>query len=345
MNCQEKEQVKSLWKRCFHDSEAFVDFYFAERYNDAVSRTLYSEGKVVSALQAIPYPMTFYGDTIATAYISGACTDPDCRGRGYMAQLLNKTHRQMFEDGVLLSTLIPAEESLKNYYARFGYADCFGYGERLIRKTAYQQVVDNSVFTLTSISLSQAVSPGIYHFFKQAMAARSYCIQHSKEDFQVILGDLQISGGELLVVDKVGQIVGLAFLYHTENGLWVKELLLDETLLSTGQVLQSILSYYQKDSLHYLFPAQLKQKMLGMGRAIHVQKLLDKVSAFHPELNLSIHITGDEAIPENNGCYILQDGVCHKTNTLSISSLSCNISRFTQLLFEAVHPYMSLMLD
>ena len=67
MNSQEKEQVKSLWKRCFHDSEAFVDFYFTERYNDAVSRTLYHEGKVVAALQAIPYPMTFYGDTIATA--------------------------------------------------------------------------------------------------------------------------------------------------------------------------------------------------------------------------------------------------------------------------------------
>ena len=85
--------------------------------------------------------------------------------------------------------------------------------------------------------------------------------------------------------------------------------------------------------------------MLGMGRAIHVQKLLDRVAAFHPELNLSIHITGDEAIPQNNGCYVLQDGVCRKTTTLANSPLSCNISRFTQLLFEAVHPYMSLMLD
>lgn len=344
MNSQEKEQVKSLWKRCFHDSEAFVDFYFAERYNDAVSRTLYHEGKVVAALQAIPYPMTFYGDTIATAYISGACTDPDYRSRGYMAQLLDKTHRQMFDEGILLSTLIPAEESLKNYYGRFGYADCFGYGERLIRKATYEQVVDNSVFSLVSVSLNQAVSPGVYHYFKQAMAARSYCIQHSKEDFQIILGDLKISGGELLVVDKVGQIAGLAFLYHAENGLLVKELLFDETL-STDQVLQSILSYYQAESLYYLFPAQLNQKMLGMGRAIHVQKLLDRVAAFHPELNLSIHITGDEAIPQNNGCYVLQDGVCRKMTTLVNSPLSCNISRFTQLLFEAVHPYMSLMLD
>lgn len=344
MNCQEKEQVKNLWKRCFHDSEEFVDFYFTERYNDAVSRTLYHEDKVVAALQAIPYPMTFYGDIIATAYISGACTDPDFRSRGYMARLLDKTHRQMFDDGILLSTLIPAEESLKNYYARFGYADCFGYGERLIRKATYQQVVDNSVFTLVPVPLSQAVSPGIYHFFKQAMAARSYCIQHSKEDFQVILGDLKISGGELLAVDKVGKIVGLAFLYHAESGLLLKELLLDETL-STDQVLQSILSYYRTDSLHYLFPAQLKQKMLGMGRAIHVQKLLEKVAAFHPELNLSIHITGDEAIPQNNGSYVLQDGVCQKADTLVNSPLSCDISRFTRLLFEAVHPYMSLMLD
>ena len=32
-----KEQVKSLWKLCFDDSEAFIELYFRLRYNNEVN--------------------------------------------------------------------------------------------------------------------------------------------------------------------------------------------------------------------------------------------------------------------------------------------------------------------
>ena len=71
-----KEQVKALWRICFQDSEEFIDLYFRLRYKNEVNAVIQNGDKVVSALQMLPYPMTFCGKTVQTSYISGACTHP-----------------------------------------------------------------------------------------------------------------------------------------------------------------------------------------------------------------------------------------------------------------------------
>ena len=103
-----KEQVKELWRRCFHDDEAFIELYFQRRYSQQVSMTLEEDEKVVAALQMLPYPMTLWNHIVETAYISGACTHPDFRNRGWMGRLLTHSFRQMRNRGTMVSTLIPA---------------------------------------------------------------------------------------------------------------------------------------------------------------------------------------------------------------------------------------------
>ena len=58
-----KEQVKALWKICFDDSEEFVEMYFRLRYKTEVNVAIQSGDEVISALQMLPYPMTFGGET------------------------------------------------------------------------------------------------------------------------------------------------------------------------------------------------------------------------------------------------------------------------------------------
>ena len=65
-----KEQVKALWRICFQDSEEFIDLYFRLRYKNEVNAVIQNGDKVVSALQMLPYPMTFCGKTVQTSYIS-----------------------------------------------------------------------------------------------------------------------------------------------------------------------------------------------------------------------------------------------------------------------------------
>ena len=79
-----KQQVKDLWRTCFGDSEAFIDLYFDRVYQDDNTLTIERNGQIVSALQMLPYTMTYFGTEISVAYISGACTVPEQRGQGLM---------------------------------------------------------------------------------------------------------------------------------------------------------------------------------------------------------------------------------------------------------------------
>ena len=105
-----REQVKSLWKLCFDDSEAFIELYFRLRYNNEVNLAIQSGEEVIAALQMLPYPMTFCGQTVPTSYISGACTHPDYRSKGVMRELLSQSFARMLRNGVLFSTLGPGEK-------------------------------------------------------------------------------------------------------------------------------------------------------------------------------------------------------------------------------------------
>ena len=99
-----REKVKNLWKLCFNDSEEFTELYFRLRYNNDINIAIQSGEEVIAALQMLPYPMTFEGEDIHTAYISGACTHPDYRNRGVMHELLSQAFARMLHNNVALST-------------------------------------------------------------------------------------------------------------------------------------------------------------------------------------------------------------------------------------------------
>ena len=68
MNNTIKEQVRILWDKCFtEEDKRFVDFYFEKRYNEDDNIFIERDNKVVSALQLISYPFSYYGKTIGCA--------------------------------------------------------------------------------------------------------------------------------------------------------------------------------------------------------------------------------------------------------------------------------------
>lgn len=44
-----------------------MDLYFRMRYTEQINSAVVEDGKVIAALQRIPYPMTFAGDVVPTA--------------------------------------------------------------------------------------------------------------------------------------------------------------------------------------------------------------------------------------------------------------------------------------
>ena len=185
-----KEQVKALWKSVLTIVKNSLKLYFRLRYKTEVNVAIQSGDEVISALQMLPYPMTFSGQTVQTSYISGACTHPDFRSKGVMRELLSQSFARMLRNGVHFSTLIPAEPWLFDYYARMGYASVFKYSTKEIVLPEFIPSKEIAVSVVPEFSGRDFIS-----YLNKKLSERACCIQHTLEDFQVIMTDLAISGG------------------------------------------------------------------------------------------------------------------------------------------------------
>lgn len=337
-----KEQVRQLWKQCFNDSDEFIELYFRMRYTDNINSYIEEDGKVIAALQRIPYPVTCGGVVLPVGYISGACTHPAYRNRGIMSRLLAEVHRQMYEEGKVLSMLIPAEEWLKGYYARSGYTVCFQQERKLL--TASMLPVHNLLpsFKIKEIDLSVKIAQEVFLFFDKCQHESRCGVLHTAEDLQVILADLKLSGGSLWSGFCNGKLEALCLCLMQDGKLWVKELLTKSEEVEQA-MLTHLFQYYRVETLSLVSPPENHPHDLGMARLLNVEVMLSYFSASHQ--GVYIQVEGDEAIPENNGFYNLGDGLCVRGYREDKSYQLFTIEELTRFVFAGQHPYMNLMLD
>lgn len=335
-----KEKVKALWKLCFDDSDRFIEMYFNSRYSDERNIAIESEGQVISALQMIPYPMTFCGHTVPTSYISGACTHPDFRGKGIMSQLLSQAFAQMLRKGESLSTLIPGEPWLFDYYERMGYAPVFQYATEAI--TAPDTIPSKDIV----VTFIPEYQEDIYSYLNRKLSKRPCCIQHTITDIKAIIADLAVSSGTLFVARRDHEILGIAIAYKEDDCILINELLADNE-----DAEQSLLySIYQltgyKHFTQLMPPTDVPSKhTLGMARIINAKEILQLYTAAFPEdeMQLELH---DEQVSANDGYYHLHQGICTFSATrISDTYTQLSIRELTNKLFAPLKPYMSLMMN
>ena len=334
-----KEAVKQLWQLCFNDSEAFLEMYFRLRYNERVNMALQADEKVVSALQLLPYPMTFRGATVETRYVSGTCTHPDYRNRGLMRRLLRQALERTMQEGAMFSTLIPAEPWLFDYYARSGYAPLFKQGKRLYRKP-------DTPLPAGTPPLQTLHQPAeLYAFFRRKLEEKACCVLHDFNDCRVIMADLRLSGGRIFTLKQDEHIVAGALVTPTEDGSWMVGECLSDTPELSEALLQQICDELFADKLLVLQPAAPQGEALGMIRVIDAEAALRLYAAAHPELQQTLCLT-DPLLPANNGCYRLQAGTCIKNaKPATEADLAIDIGTLTEMLFEGLTPHISLMLN
>ena len=336
-----KQQTRELWKTCFGDPDEWIEMYFRRRYADDINKYIEMDGNVVSALQVIPYTMTFgAGQEVPVGYISGACTRPDCRGRGLMRRLLREVHREMYDQGVWLSTLIPAEEWLKGYYERSGYATCFHYEE-------LHFAADSNLLPAAQTLTARATSMDdeAYSLFGKCMKMRPCCIQHSRDDLETVMEDIRMAGGGLYGIYNKGILSGLAFCLSPSGGvLQVRELLLDDGV-GVEAALRALCWEAGVAEAVCILPPEFAPRELGMARVIRVEDALGRYAQLHPSEEMCIEVMGDDAIEENCGFWLVSGGRCRRV-AASVSAVRVMaVSALTRMLLEDLRPYMSLMMN
>lgn len=334
-----KNETRQLWELCFKDDKEFTELYFKLRYKDERNRGIYENGRLIAALQVIPYPMKYGNRIISTGYISGACTHPSFRSKGVMKQLLEETHRQMYKDNIWLSILIPAEESLFDYYQKAGYATVFKYSLESVYISTQK---NDSRFEIKEYTPFQLDVP---EYINRKMQQRHCCILHTPEDLNVIINDLNLNKGELLIARLNGEIVGIIIYVPREDSLYVKEILFENEEIKTA-LIQEAARKTQTHKLLCITPEkEIPGKKLGMARVIHAEPILRIWAKLHPEQNVYLALS-DENIPENTGFYHLTKGIFRKFTVPRTEKYSSfNIRELTKWLFKDQAPYMSLMLN
>lgn len=128
----DREQLLALYRACFPEDEpSFWKWIFDRLYCPGNTLNLREGDRIVASLQMLPCALNLNGQTYSAHYIYAASTLPERQGRGLMARLLEQAAEEGRKRGHDFSILITQEDSLLDYYARFGYQPAFllGMGE------------------------------------------------------------------------------------------------------------------------------------------------------------------------------------------------------------------------
>ena len=264
-----KQQIIDLWKVSFGDSDEFIQLYFDRVYKEENTLVIKKDGRVVSALQILPYEMTYFGAMIPVGYICGVCTAPSERGKGLMNQLMIKALEEMRRRGYALAVLIPATPGLFDLYRRFGFENVFDYG--------LEEVTCGNFFKgtqMTRIRRIGADTHNIYAYYRLKQCERDCCVLHSEEQFETVRQDWMLGKGEIWVALEDEQPVGLAFsILRNREAVSIREIMYENIDVKNALV-QFVLNHYQLSKAILRIPPTLSNSLpYGMARIIDLERM------------------------------------------------------------------------
>ena len=168
------DHILEMWRVCFGDSQPYFDIYFREKYSNKNTLAYFEDNKAVASLQLLSYNFTYCDTEIPIAYISGACTLPEARKKGYMAALLIRAFHELVKRNTPISILVPEEEWLLTFYSKYGYAQTFDSGADLLLLDELMKRHSDNL-------------PAAYREFDSMFRDKEMTVQKTFDDFRVIV--------------------------------------------------------------------------------------------------------------------------------------------------------------
>lgn len=201
-------RLKEIWSLCFGDIEGQGTLFFDKRFRPEHSMALYDGEALAAMLFMLPLTVCSAERDYDARYIYAVATHPDHQNKGYSTQLLDYTNQFLKERQVALTVLVPASDSLFDYYGKRGYETQFFLSRYKI------EAEFNDSIPLSPLPLTQLEELRNHYF--------SDCTLFAKWDRQALSYcdlDVAVAKGEVLAFDG-----GYAVCYPDENCIIVKEL-------------------------------------------------------------------------------------------------------------------------
>lgn len=325
-----KQQTRQLWHTCFpNDSEDFLDLYFEDRYTDQRNVTIRKNAKVVAATQVLPFKFHFAGHFISVGYVSGLCTAPKQRGKGYATQALKEAHRKMYDEGALISFLIPGDEHLRKFYESEDHGAYYTATHRLAIDVMPDGTIKSNPNPKIDIQAEYEWGRDLWTYYNTFGGRHPYEIKLDEDAFFAAIQTHDLNDGLVIVARRRGKIVGFCLALRegkplksgkrsakTFQGCIRFLLTTDEQIMQQLQARAFQLLDVKEMVMVGGCPARgfKGAEPYAMARIINVEKFLTFIGRLYPGLQLHVGIQNDHDIPENNGFYQLIDGRLHITD-------------------------------
>lgn len=124
----DKLELMKIWKQCFKDTDDSINYFFLKKFKPNKCTVCEVDSKVVASLYMLDVYISIEGSVEKAYYLYAAGTLPEYRGRGYMKSLISYANIIQFYRGKKYSILLPANDSLYDYYKILGYKKFFKSG-------------------------------------------------------------------------------------------------------------------------------------------------------------------------------------------------------------------------
>lgn len=295
----DREAIRALWAVCFHDSEPFTDWFFAQRFRPGLTTCLTLDGAPVSALQSWPLHIRMRDRILAASMVAGVSTHPDFRGRGFMSQVFTHYMQRVYAQGFPVSINTPVTLST---YSRFGHYPATDTLHLQIEHARFAAMPDGVI----PLALNGDLTP-LHACYQSALAPYSGAVSRSFADFSFKFSDYASDGAQCLVLQEGDTARGYCVYQTAPDALSTDEFVARDA--DACRVLLDALRFVaQGRSLHAKLPpdsvdaypgAQLTTAPQGVLGVANVSALLQGVLG---DADFRFAVT-DATVPQNEGVW------------------------------------------
>lgn len=317
----DRDELYRLWQACFHDTDAFTDYYFDYYFRENQVLMLEDDGQLKAMLHLNPYRLMAAGTPMDSRYIVGVATDAGYRHRGAMTALLEKVFQDVYEEGMPFVYLMPADEAIYRPF-QFAYiydqqVESFYWEEDntadVVAAASYEED-GMSCCPVVSMEERARLAEGVNQYVQKHYNICTLRDAHYYERLQL---ENRADGGDLLLMKAGGRTVGYLS-YAREEAAEIREAgCLPEWHQRAVQWMQRFFADIKCELLPLTPEGFLRGSYSGdmdvksfrrpiiMGRIIHLQSWVQLIGSGLQDFTLCMDIK-DDWIESNQGTWLWQ---------------------------------------
>lgn len=237
---------KQLWKRCFGDSNAYIDHFYEKFCTADQVLVVEQDGGIDSMAAVLPATLELSDSRqVPVGYVYALATNPNAQGKGNARHLLSYADKYIQEKGMKAMVLVPASPSLHRFFDALGMSECFG-----IRKV---ELLKSSFTGNTEGTSMVPIGPEEYNAIRESFLMGTFHMTYTDHMISLQQFSSQLSRGDLFRIQVDDEVGCAAIEYVQSRRLLVKELIISPDKMS--RAMEAIAAEKEASGYHVRTPA------------------------------------------------------------------------------------------